>query len=314
MKRLRIDGDEWPKLETLPAVEPAPNELVAAVVAAARACGAEADYIELMGRSGEAFALRIGPGFKRLPPDDSALEALRAALGELGFGRARVAAWREGEAPSVLAELRAGRAAVVQGCFPEAPLLCGLIVGAEAEGTWLVLDLTGRVHRIAARGELLIVLGPRGQQRQRDVEELVRRALSCWAAPEAWGRWAEALMAAGDLGKAELEAAVQAHELLYEAAVDARAAGAAWLAELADRAEGISGDWLGEAAALLDSLVALLETRQPAVHSGDVLRAFGEEAWRLEVARLVQRASELDMAAKRAVVNSLEAEFPPGEE
>ncbi len=324
MRRLRLDGNKpgRPVLGSLPKVSGAPHELIAAVASAAGAAGAEAPYADLMGLSGAAFMLRVGAGgFSHADASSGRDRLLRGALADLGFPRAQVVSSPTLPPPELAEELTAGRPAVAQGCFPEAPWRAGIVTGLLPDGLWTILDCAGRLHSLAPRSDLLVLLGPHEPgSGASSVPALLWRCLDAWEGADgdegagAWRHWLGALDAWPDAAGEALTAVVAAHEFVYEVLLDARGAAASWLAELSAEGDEVSADWLARAAAGLSDLAELLDSRHPPVHHPDVVRALADPGWRAGWAALLSEAAERDLSAKHDLARALEADYPPGEE
>ncbi|MCD6352042.1 MAG: hypothetical protein J7M26_07975 [Armatimonadetes bacterium] len=324
MKRLRIEDDDssgLPRLRRLPDFSEAPHELIAALVAATQAVGRELSYADALGLTGAAFMLRFSAG------GPAHLDACRGrerflpeTLAQLGFPEARVVTDPAGALNEVARDLAGGRAPIVLGCFPEAPWRAGLVTALLPEGLWAVLDCAGRVHSLAPRADALVLWGEPGEPRPVEAltpTTLLRRALSAWEGEGdeegagAWRRWIATVEQWPHLPQAELPALVAAHEFVYEVLVDARGAGALWLAIVAEQVEETAAAWVMRASQRLEEMVELLEGRHPAVGDPVALQAFATGDWRRELAERLAEAAELDLAAKHDLERALQAAYPP---
>ena len=321
MQRLRLDGEEepFPSLGRLPEPVDAPCELIAALVSAMRVTGADVSYVECMGLSGTAFMLRKSRGpFAHVDATRGRERFVTDALADLGFGDAQVVNLHGGIPEALVAELKVGRAPVARGCFPEALWRVGIVVGLVSDNLWSVLDCSGRVHALAPRADFLLLVGAPGEKLSPAPSVLLWRCLDAWEGMDedegvgGWRHWVEALRAEPELKGEAARVALSAHEVLYETLLDARAAGATWLADLAERAGGMAGDWLEGAARKLYELAELLDSRHPPVHHPDTEPAFRDAAWRAKLAALLSEAAELDLSAKHDVAQAIEADYPPG--
>jgi len=317
MQRLYVDDSRPGEiiLERLPTVRWAPCELVAGAVAAASHIGAPIEYVHLMGVSGIAFTLVLRPpAFSHSDAVVGRIELLCQALQQIGFSRAILLSHSDEAQQALSAELSAQRPVLVLGCFPEAPWRCGLITGLLRDGLWAVLDLDGRLHRLAPRFDAVLLFGPPGDSSTPSFSQLISHSISVWqgqsdiAGPEAWQAWQEMLK-----NLHQPISAAPAHEFLYEWLLDARTCAAAWISNLAEQVDEIQSAWLQSAAGHLEALVELLEARRPPLHHPEVAHAFADQPWRQELAARIAQAAELDAQALHCLRMSLEADYPPEE-
>lgn len=319
MQRLELlDEPGGPSLPSLPPAPSGACELVACAATATACAGAPVSYPELLCSSGAAFMLSVSPdGLRHHDALANRWRFLPSSLAEAGFDKAIIATDVKDPLEIARDEVKAGRPVAVAGCFPEAPWRAGLVVGLPAETYWAVLDSAARVHRLAPRASLLVATGEATEPRRPALQHVLRRCLWCWEGVEenegaaAWRAWLMHLSSEPPADAAEVTSQATAHECLYETLLDGRSHAAAWLADLALQTDGIAADWLAEASEILNSMVSLLESREPALHQPEVRQCFTDPSWRAYMADLLAEAAELDLRACRALANALDGDYPP---